>query len=86
MQPTVTTTIEPLEPTVKIEPTVEPKAGAPRAYYTIDEAKVTAPACTKCPVGQEEAERIGMAFAVGAIIGVMLVFAFSKQKAVTTDA
>lgn len=96
--PTVNTFIEP--PTIKQlsaelgEPKAEtePKAGASRLYY--DPPPVccpTSPGDILMPVSHTPSPEamlnaLGIAFGVGAFVGAMLVFAFSKPSAVVTDA
>jgi hypothetical protein len=62
-----------------------PKAGAARPYYTAKTEPPPTP-CKACPSTMDPAELAGMSFALGALAGVALVFAFSKAPAVSTDA
>jgi hypothetical protein len=89
--PTVNTVIEPYElasapaeqpPPAPLAPS---KAGAPRPYHTTKAEPPPTP-CKACPSTMDPAELAGMSFALGAIAGAALVFAFSKAPAVSTDA
>ena len=83
-QPTVNTVIEPFDaapaPSEQIPPS---KPIAPRPYQP---TKTLPPPCKACPSTIDPAELAGMSFALGALAGVALMFAFSKAPAVSTDA
>jgi hypothetical protein len=87
--PTVNTVIEPFDlapaPTEQLPPAspAPSKAGAPRPYYKVESPPTP---CKACPSTMDPAELAGMSFALGALTGVALVFAFSKAPSVSTDA
>ncbi len=80
LTPTLNTTIESYSGEHGTAAVSAPKAA--KVQYT----PVT-PACDACPMPmQDNAETAGMAFALGAIVGIVLVLAFSKQSTVELDA
>jgi len=81
--PTVNTFIEPHSNTSTAPPVPAPTPVAKASIYI---PPPPTPTCAACPMQPDFAETTGMAFALGAIVGAVLVLAFSKQSAVASDA